>query len=679
MGDDEAAAWPRLAVSAGDAVHTRKGKTPLVAVEAQQDTAVGVQRPLHPVTMRALVLGLVLVVAFTVAGCFSVFLRYEIIGTGYLPRGAIALLLGLVLANTLVGRMSRRLHLQPHEMLLAFVMLMTIGAIPGQEFAQHQYLNTLGLTYYARPPTARPDLYLEDFPRFLLPSSDPESAVITDAYDGLPGGKPVPWGAWLKPLAIWTPFFFAVYWLVLCFSAVLSPHWENNERLLFPLTQVPVEMARPENGALSALLKSKLMWACFALACVPYVFKGLHQYYPTVPDINLQRNAGPLFGSGPLAVFDYLMLHIYPEMIGIAYLLTAEVGFSMWFFYLFGLGQQSLREAMGRTQFHAEFFEFQTVGGYLVLAIAVLFSARHHLRGVIHHAFGGRPPADQREPQPYRIAVLGFIAGFAFICWWCWRVGMTWYWAALLYTIFPLGSMIVARVICEAGMFIYSTPFRMNETVFRIAGTRTLGPQNIALLTAVSWTQIRSTATLNMPAVFQSLQIGSQSHLRRPQVFWGIFLATCLAILVSHVTSLYVIYTWGVRKLGWWPRGSSQGTVNGLVRFLTTPTEMTAGNWGALALGAGTTVFLVIMRTRFLWWPFHPLGYVAWLGWPIQRYWLSFLIGWLTKVVVVRVTGFKGFRALRPAAFGLILGICFILTFWLVFHFFYPTEPLVIE
>ncbi len=650
-----------------------------MTAESRQGLATTPQQALHRATGRALLLGLALVVAFTIAGCFSVFLRYEIIGTGYLPRGAIALLMGLVLGNALLRRLSRRLELQAHEMLLAFCMLMAIGAIPGQEFAQHQYLNTLGLTYYAQPPTASPDLYLEGFPGFLLPSDDPDSAVITDAYDGLPGGKPVPYRAWARPLLIWTPFFFAVYWLVLCFSAVLSPHWENNERLLFPLTRVPVEMAEAKGGALSALLKSKLMWACFALACSLYVVKGLHQYYPQVPDINLQRNAGPLFGSGPLAVFDYLPLHVYPEMIGIAYLLTAEVGFSMWFFYIFRLCQQFVREAAGRTQFHGEFFEFQTIGGYFVLAAAVLFSARHHLRPVIAYAFGGEPPPGQREPQPYRVAVLGFIGGFAFICWWCWRMGMTWYWAALLYTIFPLGSMIVARVICEAGMFIYSTPFRMDETVFRMVGTRALGPQNVALLTAVSWTQIRSTATLNMPAVFQSLQLGSQAQLRRPQVFWSIFLATCLAIVASHVTSLYVIYTWGVRKLGWWPRNSSQNTVNNLVRFLQNPTEMTAGNWGALALGAATTVFLVIMRARFLWWPFHPLGYVAWLGWPIHRYWLSFLIGWLAKAIVVRVMGFKGFRALRPAAFGLILGICSVLTFWLVFHFFYPTEPLVIE
>ena len=88
---------------------------------------------------------------------------------------------------------------------------------------------------------------------------------------------------------------------------------------------------------------------------------------------------------------------------------------------------------------------------------------------------------------------------------------------------------------------------------------------------------------------------------------------------------------------------------------------------------------LVAMRQRFLWWPWHPLGFVAWLGWPIDRYWLSILIGWLWKVCVVRVLGYRAFSGFRPAAFGLILGICFILSVWLVVHMVVPGPPVLIE
>jgi len=68
----------------------------------------------------------ILVIGFTVAGCFSVFLRYEIIGTGYLPRGGVALLLALIAGNAAV-RGIRWLKIRPlsaQELWLIFLLLM---------------------------------------------------------------------------------------------------------------------------------------------------------------------------------------------------------------------------------------------------------------------------------------------------------------------------------------------------------------------------------------------------------------------------------------------------------------------------------------------------------------------------------------------------------------------------
>ena len=115
------------------------------------------------ITPRAVAIAFLLVIAFTVAGCFSVLLRYEIIGTGYLPRGAVALLLALIACNTAL-RGLKRLNIKPlsaNELLLIFLLLMIVGAIAGQEFAQHFYLKLIGMVYYATPDIAPPELYLD--------------------------------------------------------------------------------------------------------------------------------------------------------------------------------------------------------------------------------------------------------------------------------------------------------------------------------------------------------------------------------------------------------------------------------------------------------------------------------------------------------------------------------------
>ena len=67
------------------------------------------------------------------------------------------------------------------------------------------------------------------------------------------------------------------------------------------------------------------------------------------------------------------------------------------------------------------------------------------------------------------------------------------------------------------------------------------------------------------------------------------------------------------------------------------------------------------------------------MGWPTDRYWLSILIGWMLKASVMRWGGFQLYRSLRPVAFGLILGICSVLSFWILIHFFYPGPELLIE
>ncbi|NSW57395.1 MAG: hypothetical protein HPY44_15405 [Armatimonadetes bacterium] len=631
------------------------------------------------ITVRALILGLVTVVGFTVAGCFSVLLRYEIIGTGYLPRGALALLMVFVILNGLVGLVSRRLKLSRNEMLLIFIMLLAMAAIPGQEYAQHFYLNILGIVYYTTPDIAKPEIYLDDLNPALVPSVDRESPEINWAFEGVPPGSSVPYRAWLRPLLVWTPYFFALYWMLLCGAAILAARWEDHEKLLYPLMQVPNEMTESGKGFVSSLMRDKMMWICFAICCVLYIIKGLHSYFPTIPDINLQQTTQRLVAGGPGVVFNNVALHIYPEMIGIAYLLTSEVGFSLWFFYIFRLIQAFFRNLIGIQTNHYPFFEYQTAGGYIVLALALLWSARRHIAHVFGVAFGLRREREEDRGQPYRLAAIGFVVSFAVILLWAQQIGMSMLWAVVLFALIPLIGMVVARVICEAGMFIYSSPFRLNEMIFRVAGSQRIGAENITLMTAASWVQVRSTATQFMPQAFQGLKLSSLANMDRGKMLLIMGLAVAVAILTSHVVCPYVIYTWSVPKLGWWPSGSSLGTTKNLVSFILNPSEMRIGDWASMAGGGLTTVFLVFMRQRFLWWPFHPAGFIAWLGWPVERYWMSILLGWLTKTVVLRFFGFKAFASLRPAAFGFILGICFILTFWLVFHFFIEGPPLLIE
>lgn len=653
---------------------------PLPSRDTQPNTCAQVTQ--RGLSRRALATGLVLVVGFTIACVFSVYLRYENFGTGYLPRGAVALLLALVAANALLralGRAGLRL-LSARELMLIFALLMSVGAISNQEFAQHFYLNLVGIAYYAQPPVAEPDLYLQDLNPLLLPSLDPNAPVNRWAHEGLPPGRAIPWQAWVPPLLWWTPFLLALYWMMLCFAAMIAHRWEAEEKLLYPLVQIPLEVVHGEPTALSAVLRNRMLWVAFCLPVLQYTIQALHGYWPTIPYLELERTGKAVF-TGPMSAFNYMQYFVRFDLIGIAYLLSAEVSFSLWFFFIFRRIQQAIRIAVGVNRNHYQFFEMQCIGGYALLGVALVWSARQHLARAWSLALGLlRPQPEAADAdEPYRTAVLGFIVAFAVIIIWCSYSGLQTVWAVVQFGLFPIVAMVAARVVCEAGMFIYTSPFRLNEAIFRLAGTERLGAQNLTLMTMTSWCQIRSTATVNLAAVAQALSLGNRVGLRRGELMVAIIIAITVAVLTCHVVAPYIIYTWGVPKLADWPSKSALNATNNLVRFIQTPTVLGAEDWLGLGLGGLTTLVLVLMRRRYVWWPLHPLGFITWLGWPIDRYWLSMLIGWLWKVTVLRFGGFKVFSALRPIAFGLVLGMNLVFTIILILHFLWPAPTIMID
>ncbi|MCS6861072.1 MAG: hypothetical protein NZT92_12215, partial [Abditibacteriales bacterium] len=62
---------------------TRKGEPPV------EPSAAGDSLSRRAITARAVAIGFLCVIGIAVAGCYSAFLRYDLIGTGHLPRSAL--------------------------------------------------------------------------------------------------------------------------------------------------------------------------------------------------------------------------------------------------------------------------------------------------------------------------------------------------------------------------------------------------------------------------------------------------------------------------------------------------------------------------------------------------------------------------------------------------------------
>ena len=65
---------------------------------------------------------------------------------------------------------------------------------------------------------------------------------------------------------------------------------------------------------------------------------------------------------------------------------------------------------------------------------------------------------------------------------------------------------------------------------------------------------------------------------------------------------------------------------------------------------------MLILRTRFVGWPLHPVGYAVSSSWSMNLLWMPLLIAWIIKLLVLRYGGLRLYRQGLPLALGLFLG-----------------------
>ena len=65
--------------------------------------------------------------------------------------------------------------------------------------------------------------------------------------------------------------------------------------------------------------------------------------------------------------------------------------------------------------------------------------------------------------------------------------------------------------------------------------------------------------------------------------------------------------------------------------------------------------FLNLMRYRFVWWPFHPLGF-ALSGTALSRLTsVTILVAWLLKLAMLKLVGAGFYRKSRPFFIGMLI------------------------
>ncbi len=303
------------------------------------------------------------------------------VGLTAFPISAFFVLCALLGLNAVLALWSKALPLQ--ELLVVYVMVLVAAGIPSFGWTGLLIPYLAGPFYFATPENNWAEILHPHLPRFLF-VSDREAVVWL--YEGLPQGVSIPWHLWIIPLTYWTLLGISVCVVFFCLSALLRKPWGEQERLVFPLMHLPLEMAGFGSSPQS-LFRSRLMWIGSFVAFSVHTLNGLRYHVPWLPSLNVHLiSLDGLFTDRPWRAITPFWVRILFSIIGLAYLLPLEVSFSLWAWYFLFLAQQVLADWWGiplrNVQAYPvkDFVAHQMFGGILVYALYNFWAAREHWR-----------------------------------------------------------------------------------------------------------------------------------------------------------------------------------------------------------------------------------------------------------------------------------------------------------
>jgi hypothetical protein len=274
------------------------------------------------ISARAILVGVVATIAVCFLVSWAELVTGQImIGFLQLPPVALAGLFALVLANKALGRAAPRLRLRPPETAAIYCMMVLAAMISSRGLVEDIIPTLVGVNYYANPGNLWQETFFGHIPTHLVPwdtGGGIRQPLVEAFFDGLREGDSVPWGAWVRPLAHWLVPVLSMFAAFLCLSVILRRQWSDNERLSFPLVQLPLEMMREQRGR--SFFSNPLTWIGFALPTLVLAINGIHNINPALPAITLDININGYFRQRPWSDITYFHAFVSLGAIGFFYL-----------------------------------------------------------------------------------------------------------------------------------------------------------------------------------------------------------------------------------------------------------------------------------------------------------------------------------------------------------------------
>ena len=568
----------------------------------------------------------------------------------------VLVLIGL---NRILKRFLPRLALSQGELLVIYVMLSVASATAGHSMMEI-LVSTLGHAFwFATPENDWKDLFWRYIPRWLAVT---DKDVLSGYYEGdttlytkqhLLG--------WLTPVMSWFGFLFAMLFVMVCITLIVRKPWTEDEKLAYPIIQLPARMTS------EGFFTNRLMWIAFGLTVAFDTINGLHHIFPAIPSV-FEKEYRFRFTEKPFSAMGWLRLGIYPFVLGIGFLIPLDLLFSTWFFFWIWKMQQITGSVMGIEGTGYPYINYQGFGAYMGIFLIAVWRGRKYLQNLSGSGAKVNSTATRDEPLSRRTLILAFIAGIAFLIFFCLKAGMS-LWAILVFFgLYFAFSTAVSRMRAELGSPMHDLHYTGPERVMVAAvGTRQLGPNNLSMF-SFFWFFTRTFDSHPMPHQLEGFKLASTSGIRSRFMLFAILAALFVGILSQFWALISIPYRLGaVHEMSHVPLIYGAEPWRQLQNWLAHPLDPDYWALGFTGIGLLFSLFLMLMRMKLFWFPFHPAAYAAVCGsWAVNYIWFTLLVAWGLKLILLKYGGRNAHRKAMPFFLGLILGQFTVGSLWTI-------------
>jgi len=641
-----------------------------------------------PMSLRAVVVGLVLAVAFACYGATcGAWSKYSGIGGDLVPNYAYGLLLlGMLGINPLLSLLRRRPVRSAEWVVMLSLALMGC------------FIAGSGLLWTFPHPIVTP---LQDQARNVdwiakdLLGYVPD-AMLVDARPAPGGGVPaavadyvhgvkhegghvaltaVPWRAWAGTLSFWFALLALLFVALLCGALVVHRQWSRREHLAYPIATLAAELIGPGGpDPPPSIFRRKVFWVGFAVSFAVLAVKGAHAWLPEMPGISTGVDLSglreltvlspllkvPTFGKSVLDV------QFFFAAVGLAYFVSAEVSFSLgvssWLYILCAAPFVARGVDMSSHTFAGGLPVYLYFGAYLGMAATALYLGRRFYLAVARRAVflpDGSGSVLPREAWAARVGVAAAILAVVLLA----RIGLHPLLGVAFVLLVGMMFLMIGRVNAATGLFIIQPMWHPVDII-------------LALLCVVVTLDPRIAVA---PLALNALRLGDRRRVDPARLTRWMAAAVIVAMVIGVGAAVYIQYDVGVDAMvsdnARWSMQVARKPFQMLSRSIDRMTEAqldaATQPWALSRLlqadaargflpAVGIGMLLVIgcsaLRLRWTRWPLHPVMFLVWGSPWMVVYAPCFLLGWLIKTLVLKYGSQETYRRSRTFFVGLIAG-----------------------